>query len=110
VLPERRRRDDIHAVGRRDLSVVGVEDDQGLDRSALGDERCPQARLRLARDEAAQAGVPRDRAEARRRRSRVQRDVGGACLQDPVNPDKRLERLVEIEADPVAVPDRACRE
>ena len=85
ALLERRRRDDFDPVRRRDLSVVGVEDDQRLDRRALGDERRPQARLRLARDEAAQAGVARDRAEASEAALRVERDVGRARLQDPVD-------------------------
>jgi hypothetical protein len=107
---EGRGRHDIESVGGSELTVLGVEDNQGLDGSTFGEERCPYARLGLARDEEAQAGVTRDQAKSRGRRSWIQWDVRRARFEDPVDPDQRLERLVEVKAHSVASPDRPCRE
>ncbi len=61
-----------------------------------------------------QPAVGRDPAEARRRGRRVEWDVDTARLQDPVHGRDGLDRLLEVEPNPVAsmqpaVPERPCQ-
>ncbi len=107
---ERRSGQQADSVGRLGLPVVGDRRDEDLDGSALVQQLWPELGLLHARDEAAEVGVRGDRRETCRRRRRVERDVRGAELEDRVDADEALERLVEVEPDQVAVLHAALSE
>jgi hypothetical protein len=95
------------AGGESVCAVRRARRNQGLDGRALGAELGPQIGLLGSRDQAAEVRVGRDRRESGRRSGGVERDIGAAELEDPVDPDERLEGLVEEEPYAIPVGDAA---
>ena len=82
-----------------------VHDDESLERRARLDERRPRRGLLDAGDGHANAAVRGDVAEPGRGRLRVEGDVRGARLQDPVDAGDGVQLLVEVQPDAVSPPD-----
>ena len=89
----RRRRD------RRATIIGGAAPRTASSSRSLSVEAPASTTTRLYR------AVVQDVRAARRRRARIDRHVRGACLQGAVDRRHRVDRLAQVEADPVAAVD-----
>jgi hypothetical protein len=91
--------------GRARAEVGRVQHNDLLDRGPMLEHLGPQVGLLGAAQQHPDPAVPRDERQPLRRGPRIERHVGRAGLHRAVDADHGLERLVEVQANPIALVD-----
>ncbi len=102
IAVEFRGREQTHALRGLQIAVVALENQEPLDWRATVDEPTPGVRLRRAGDEKPKIRIAGDRPESRDGRRRIERHIGRRCAKHAVEADDALERLLEVDSDPVS--------